>query len=586
VGYLQSRTAGAAGAPSSLAYSANVTPGSWLVVGVLDDSGTPTSVTSNVDGALTQIGVTQNAPGQTRCALFAKENAVGGATTITVTHAGAFVGMQILEYSGVLASGSADQTTGGTGTSATPSSGATGATTQASEIAIGFCVNDSSGKTWTAGAGYTLREANANGQFQVEEQVLSATGAQTAGWTMSASDGWAATIGTFKTGVATTIMGPRFSRGPWKQRRSKASALGNHGPDVRSSNRRAFVVSAAANQVVDVTPIVLRLAPATTTVALGGVTAALTAAALRLAPATTSTVVGGVSIPLTAVALRLAAPSTTVAVGGITAALNAAVLRLAVATMTTSTGPVTVALSAAALRLAVAATTEAMGGVIVVTTPTALRLAVPSHTVTLGANIAALTPVALRLALPTVNVVAGAVVAVANAVALRFAIPATTVTSAQVVNATPVVLRFAAPATTITTGPTAIALEATALRLAVATTTVAGGESPTPPPPTFIGGFVGFGGRRETRREREKEEEEREAQVVALEPVVLRLLVPSHDVTTSAVVVTEPAPELIGALSAATDARDSWQPPVDDSDDNEWTADDDFAATLLLWESA
>jgi hypothetical protein len=204
MGYVQSRTAAVASSPVALAYTTNVTAGSLLVVCVLDDTGTPTSVSSSVDGALTLAVGPATAPGLTRGLIYYKQNAVGGATTITVTHAGAFVGMQILEYSGMDTFAALDRTTSGTGTSTTPSSGATAVTSQASEIAIGFCVNDSGGATWTAGSGYTLREANANGQMQVEERVLSATGAQTAGFTMGASQGWAALIVTL---VAAVVQG-------------------------------------------------------------------------------------------------------------------------------------------------------------------------------------------------------------------------------------------------------------------------------------------------------------------------------------------------------------------------------------------
>lgn len=50
--------------------------------------------------------------------------------------------------------------------------------------------------------------------------------------------------------AAAVISVPPFSRGPWRRRRSKAAALGPHGPRVRSPLRGAFVVAAAGSVVL------------------------------------------------------------------------------------------------------------------------------------------------------------------------------------------------------------------------------------------------------------------------------------------------------------------------------------------------
>jgi hypothetical protein len=120
--------------------------------------------------------------------------------------------IQVNEFAGIAAV-PLDKSASATGTSsATPSSGATATTVQADELLVGAFGTwslSSPARTFTAGSGYTIAssyQVTWSGEGMCEYQVVSATGAYSAGCTMSAAvDNWLAAILTFKaaaTGVA------------------------------------------------------------------------------------------------------------------------------------------------------------------------------------------------------------------------------------------------------------------------------------------------------------------------------------------------------------------------------------------------
>jgi hypothetical protein len=99
----------------------------------------------------------------------------------------------------VLTAAVVDKVAHATGSGTSPSSGATAATTQAAEIAIG-AIAAAGASTFTAGSGWT-KFATQPAQtitLNVEYKVLAATGAQTADGTLGTSQTWAAVVGTFK----------------------------------------------------------------------------------------------------------------------------------------------------------------------------------------------------------------------------------------------------------------------------------------------------------------------------------------------------------------------------------------------------
>lgn len=121
---------------------------------------------------------------------------VGDTITVTpaATASGAFAAY---EYSGISAS-PADASATGNGTSTTASAGPTSATVQANELAVSVVASGSSLAGLTPPAGYTER---ASGQttnaVDLADRVLSATGAQTAAWTIPNVQ-WAEVLQTYK----------------------------------------------------------------------------------------------------------------------------------------------------------------------------------------------------------------------------------------------------------------------------------------------------------------------------------------------------------------------------------------------------
>lgn len=122
--------------------------------------------------------------------------------TVTVTYNGASSnnsGVIVQEFSSATAL-TLDQTKGGTGTSATPTTGASAATTNANEVVIAGSVMTSTEASFTgAGAGYS----NAVGvivsaaNVAMESAVISSTGAQTATFSWPTSRIYSALLATY-----------------------------------------------------------------------------------------------------------------------------------------------------------------------------------------------------------------------------------------------------------------------------------------------------------------------------------------------------------------------------------------------------
>lgn len=114
------------------------------------------------------------------------------------------------EISGLLTSGALDGTCGsnscGANNSATTSyvSGTTGATTQASEIAVGWfaLLNSGTAPTFTQGSGWTAMQSGNSGTtayaFMLEYKILSSTGTQQATATLNASGTGTGQVSTYK----------------------------------------------------------------------------------------------------------------------------------------------------------------------------------------------------------------------------------------------------------------------------------------------------------------------------------------------------------------------------------------------------
>jgi hypothetical protein len=130
--------------------------------------------------------------------VFMFENHAANTPTITATFSSArnYRRIRAIEVSGTQTSGSVDQATGqlqtspGTATDGV-SSGATAATTNATDFVLGFSQNDGESDpgtgTLTAGTGYTISGSNII--MGAESKSVSATGAQTATFTQSNNNG-------------------------------------------------------------------------------------------------------------------------------------------------------------------------------------------------------------------------------------------------------------------------------------------------------------------------------------------------------------------------------------------------------------
>ena len=177
-------------------------PNSSLVVSVADDAG----------NAFTQVGSTVINAGQIRTYLFIAYDVnsmpAGSEIVIEATPAVTAHAAVAALFSGLADVSVLDQTASGTGTGASPSSGATSTTAQADELLIGVVgtegpVGDSAG-TWgnsfSAGprAGTTGDAADTNITISLGYRIVTATGTYTASKSGITERDWGALIATFK----------------------------------------------------------------------------------------------------------------------------------------------------------------------------------------------------------------------------------------------------------------------------------------------------------------------------------------------------------------------------------------------------
>ncbi len=147
--------------------------------------------------------------------MFYKANSAAGVTQINISSTvGSGLSAVVTEYSGITAS-PLDKTSTGTVVGVTAfSSGATAATTTATELLLGSAYGTTkNNSTYTAGTGWTtvglINGFNAAaGQLYVEDQYVQATGTYTATGTASANDTIVSDIATFAfSSAALTIVG-------------------------------------------------------------------------------------------------------------------------------------------------------------------------------------------------------------------------------------------------------------------------------------------------------------------------------------------------------------------------------------------
>jgi len=184
---------------ASLAFTTNNTAGNLIVVAVRIGSPSTTTVSvrdTNGNSYSLARSQVQTTDGHQAWVYYAKIIAAG-ANTVTVTlSATATLRVAIHEYSGLDTAAPLDQTTSAPGSGTAPTSGSV-TTTAANELLFGMG-SSANARTWTAGTGYTLRQAPA-GKLETADRIVAATGSFSASASLSAADDWTAIIVTFKT---------------------------------------------------------------------------------------------------------------------------------------------------------------------------------------------------------------------------------------------------------------------------------------------------------------------------------------------------------------------------------------------------
>ena len=159
-----------------------------VVIVMATAANTVLSVTDTLSNTYTNL---PNASGYSNTSLTPRMemwyayNVRGGATTITVTESASGTSSKIMyahEFGGVQSlSDPLDVQKFGTGSSASPTTGASSTTAVASELVVVGCGDAGSGTSITVGAGYKgfLSDATSPSEISTEYNVTTATGAQT-----------------------------------------------------------------------------------------------------------------------------------------------------------------------------------------------------------------------------------------------------------------------------------------------------------------------------------------------------------------------------------------------------------------------
>ncbi len=193
---------GSAVSSVSVPFPAGNTAGNFIIAFVRASTTTQTITLTDSAGNTYSRAVSQ---AQTtdghEIAIFYAPNIKAGGNTITATFSASnnHPFLAIYEYSGLSA---LDRTAGAQGTSATASSGATAATTAASELVFaGLGLPSSATQTVAAGSGFTLEQQDTRSggsRAATEDRTVSATGAYSGTFAINSSTNWSCIVATFR----------------------------------------------------------------------------------------------------------------------------------------------------------------------------------------------------------------------------------------------------------------------------------------------------------------------------------------------------------------------------------------------------
>ncbi len=147
-------------------------------------------------------------------AIFYAENIRAGSNTVTVgVPTSASIRIAIFEYAGVARTNALDVTASRSGSGASPDSG-TATTTAAGGLVVGV-FSTGSGRTFTGGSGYTIREtvqAAPSTRLMVQDATQIAAGPVSAGATLDSSDLWGSVLVAFKKEASSTNLPPTLTQ--------------------------------------------------------------------------------------------------------------------------------------------------------------------------------------------------------------------------------------------------------------------------------------------------------------------------------------------------------------------------------------
>jgi hypothetical protein len=211
IAFVQSVSIDAGGATTGFgqAFSSNVTAGSLLVYGVRLGGDCTVGVTDTRSNTWTEIihSAVQSDDGSVLSVWYAK-NASASATTVNFTFSASVTSrLAIAEYSGIDTTTALDGTNftsnqSGGATSTAPVTTTPKTPSQAASLVLGFLTTGGDPTSIAANGGgatgYTLREAaSASNRFALEDKILAASSAQTAGFTLGAGQTYIAGLAIF-----------------------------------------------------------------------------------------------------------------------------------------------------------------------------------------------------------------------------------------------------------------------------------------------------------------------------------------------------------------------------------------------------
>ena len=208
---------GGAGASVAMSFGALPAAGNFVLVEVwgwvgADDLDFAGQCSDNQGNAY-QLAIQSTKFNSGRCAIFYAEDidAPSGTFTVTVGSAGGdfYYGAVATEWSGVKLTASIGVTQGATGTSSTPTTGATAAADAGDLVAAVFTIPSNQGSitvevlspVWDERAEHLTFSDFEPGEANT--RITTAGVAQTGNWTGTASAGWTACIATFKEAAVT-----------------------------------------------------------------------------------------------------------------------------------------------------------------------------------------------------------------------------------------------------------------------------------------------------------------------------------------------------------------------------------------------